>query len=341
MSSDEFYMQRALDLAQNGVGTVSPNPMVGCVIVHEGKIIGEGWHQKAGEAHAEVKAINSVKRPELLPESTVYVTLEPCAHFGKTPPCADLLINHQVKKVVIAAFDSNPLVGGKGIANLKAAGIEVQTGLMEAAARKQNKRFFCSIEKKRPYIILKWAQTADGFVARKNFDSKWISNASSRQLVHKWRAEEDAILVGKNTAMHDNPQLNTRDWSGKHPIRILIDHHLAVPDSLSLFDGSVPTIVYNLHSSTESANLVHVKLSEEHFLQALLHDLHQRKVQSLLVEGGANTLKQFIAAGLWDEARVFVADSCFEEGIGAPVIENYNRKEAIPLIKDSLIIYFN
>src|SRR6478609_11980434 len=200
MSSDEQFMQRAFELAKLGAGSVSPNPMVGCVIVHRGEIIGEGWHKKYGEAHAEVNAIDSVKEKKVLNESVVYVTLEPCSHFGKTPPCADLLIQHRVKKVVVSNLDSNPLVSGNGVKKLRAAGIEVVTGILDKAGRELNKRFFTFMEKQRPYIILKWAETADGFIARENYDSKWISNEHSRKLVHQWRTEEDAVLVGSRTA---------------------------------------------------------------------------------------------------------------------------------------------
>src|SRR5688500_17654700 len=203
--TDELFMLRALELAHLGTGQVSPNPLVGSVIVHEEKIIGEGWHKKYGEAHAEVNAIASVDDKNLLKESTVYVTLEPCSHFGKTPPCADLLIQHQVKKVVIANLDTNPLVSGNSIRKLREAGIEVCTGILDVKGRTLNKHFFTFVEKQRPYIILKWAETADGFIARKNFDSKWISDEYSRQLVHKWRTEEDAVLVGMRTAQQDNP----------------------------------------------------------------------------------------------------------------------------------------
>jgi len=211
MTPDELFMQRALELAQLGIGYVSPNPRVGCVIVHENKIIGEGWHQKFGEVHAEVNAINSVNDQSLLKESIVYVNLEPCSHFGKTPPCVDLLIEHHVKKVVIGNLDINPLVQGQGIKKLKDAGIETITGVLEKEGHELNKRFFTFIEKQRPYIILKWAQTSDEFIAQKNFESKWISNEFSRQLVHRWRSEEDAVLVGTRTASHDNPSQTVRD----------------------------------------------------------------------------------------------------------------------------------
>ncbi|MEQ9412696.1 MAG: bifunctional diaminohydroxyphosphoribosylaminopyrimidine deaminase/5-amino-6-(5-phosphoribosylamino)uracil reductase RibD, partial [Cyclobacteriaceae bacterium] len=220
MISDKFYMLRAMELAKNGIGHVSPNPLVGCVIVYEGKIIGEGWHGKYGEAHAEVNAVNAVADKSILNGAAVYVNLEPCAHTGKTPPCADLLVKHKVKRVVIANVDPNPLVAGKGIAKLKDAGVEVLTGVLEEAGRELNKRFFTFLKHKRPFVILKWAQTSDGFIARENFDSKWISNEYSRKLVHKWRTEEDSILVGYNTALYDNPKLTARDWTGRNPVRI-------------------------------------------------------------------------------------------------------------------------
>ena len=220
MVAPEIYMHRALELARNGAGKVSPNPMVGCVIVHNGTIIGEGWHQQFGGPHAEPNAIAAVNNQELLKDATLYVTLEPCAHFGKTPPCAHLIIEKQIPRVVVCNLDPNPLVAGKGIKLLKDAGIEVKTGILAQEGAFLNRRFFTYINHKRPFIILKWAETADGFVARENYDSKWISNALSRKLVHKWRTEEDAILVGKNTALYDNPQLTSRDWEGKNPISV-------------------------------------------------------------------------------------------------------------------------
>jgi len=235
-------MQRALDLAERGKGAVRPNPMVGCVIVHEEKIIGEGYHEQYGGPHAEVQAFASVSDPQLLAEATVYVSLEPCSHWGKTPPCANLLVEKGIKSVVVATLDPNPLVAGKGVQLLEVAGISVQVGLLEQEARWQNRRFFCQQEKHRPYVILKWAQTQDGFIARENFDSKWISGTQSRQLVHQWRAEEQAILVGKNTALHDNPRLNVRDWTGSDPIRVVLDSKLELPTDLHLFDQQIPTL---------------------------------------------------------------------------------------------------
>ncbi len=339
-SSDEFFMQRTFALAQSGRGCVSPNPLVGCVIVYDGKIIGEGWHQHYGEAHAEVNAVASVKDVSLLKNSTVYVNLEPCSHTGKTPPCADMLIDHKVKKVVIANVDTNPLVGGKGIEKLKAAGIEVVTGVLENEGRELNKRFFTFIEKKRPYIMLKWAQTADGFIARENFDSKWISNAYSRQLVHKWRSEEDAVLTGSGTARHDNPALTVRDWTGRNPVRMVIDRYLRLPHTLNVFDGSVKTICYNLTTSREEDNLVYVKFPETDFMAALVADLYARKIQSVIIEGGAITLAQFIQAGLWDEARVFTANTKFGSGISAPVIKG-NLIAQQTVLNDTLNMYAN
>jgi diaminohydroxyphosphoribosylaminopyrimidine deaminase/5-amino-6-(5-phosphoribosylamino)uracil reductase len=321
MTPDELFMQRALELAQLGTGQVSPNPRVGCVIVHDNKIIGEGWHQKFGEAHAEVNAINSVKDQSVLKKSTVYVNLEPCSHFGKTPPCVDLLIKHHVKKVVIANLDSNPLVQGQGIKKLKDVGIETITGVLEKEGYELNKRFFTFIDKQRPYIILKWAQTADGFIAQKNFESKWISNEFSRQLVHRWRSEEDAVLVGTRTASHDNPSLTVRDWTGRNPIRIVMDRFLRLNSHLQLFDKKEKTICYNVLKHEEHKNLLLVRIDENNFLDELVHDLFKRNIQSVIVEGGAQTLQLFIEANLWDEARVFTSPRAFGEGIGAPSLK--------------------
>lgn len=330
-------MRRALELAALGRGYVSPNPMVGCVIVHEGRIIGEGWHRKYGEAHAEVNAINSVENQALLTESICYVTLEPCAHHGKTPPCADLLVAMKLKKVVIAVVDSNPLVGGKGIKKLKEAGVEVEIGCLEEEALEQNVHFFTMMDKKRPYIILKWAETADGFVARSNFDSKWISNEYSRSLVHQWRTEEDAILVGSNTAAYDNPSLNVRSWVGNDPLRIVIDRKLSLKSDLNLFDQSIPTILYNCQKTGHEGKLEWVKLDEADFIESLVKDLGQRKVQSLIVEGGATILNAFIEAGLWDEARVFTSSVEFGDGIPAPKLSQQSTVSDV--MGDELRIY--
>jgi len=333
-------MRRAIELAELGRGNVSPNPMVGCVIVHEGQIIGEGYHQKYGEAHAEVNAIAAVKDKFLLKKATLYVTLEPCAHFGKTPPCADLIVSKEIREVVIGAVDSNPLVEKKGIYKLQNGGLNVITGVMEKEVRKQNERFFTQMEKKRPYIILKWAQTKDGFIARSNFDSKWISNSLSRQQVHRWRTEEDAILVGTNTAIHDNPKLNARDWYGKDPLRLVIDRELKLDESLHLFDGSQDTIIYNNRVSKKEGKTAWVKMDGLTGAREIVEELHLRNIQSLIVEGGAAVLADFISHNLWDEARVFTGASTFGLGIPSP------KLALVPtghyLIKEDLLeIYTN
>ncbi|GAB4404770.1 MAG: bifunctional diaminohydroxyphosphoribosylaminopyrimidine deaminase/5-amino-6-(5-phosphoribosylamino)uracil reductase RibD [Microscillaceae bacterium] len=315
---ENIWMQRALELALLGQGRVSPNPMVGCVIVHQGQIIGEGWHQRYGAAHAEVKALEQVQNPGLLPEATVYVNLEPCAHFGKTPPCADRLIRERVKRVVVANTDPNPLVAGKGLARLQAAGIAVGQGLEAAEGRKLNRRFFTFFEKQRPYIILKWAETADGYLARLNYDSKWISNALARTFVHKWRAEEDAVLIGPNTAFYDNPQLTVRDWEGPSPLRVVVDRQGRLPAHLHLWNGKAPTLVYTQNPVLQIPGAEVVCLPKEDFLPALLHNLYERRVQSLLIEGGAALLQTFLQAGYWDEARRIQSPQVFGAGIAAP-----------------------
>ncbi|MDN5201791.1 bifunctional diaminohydroxyphosphoribosylaminopyrimidine deaminase/5-amino-6-(5-phosphoribosylamino)uracil reductase RibD [Fulvivirgaceae bacterium BMA10] len=320
MTREELYMLRAIELAENARGSVNPNPMVGCVIVHDNKIIGEGWHQEYGKAHAEVNAILSVKDKTLLANSEVFVSLEPCVHHGKTPPCTDLLIKEKVKKVYIANIDPNPKVQGKGIQKLRDHRVEVVTGVLHDEGRQLNRRFFTFWEKQKPYIILKWAETQDGFIARSNYDSKWISSVPSRKLVHKWRAEEDAILVGTNTAQHDDPKLNVRDWQGKDPIRIVIDKSLRLKQSLNLFDQNQKTICYNLLKEEEKNNLVYVKLNEADFLESMIQDLYQRKVMSVIVEGGASLISAFIKLNFWDEARVFISKKTFGEGIAAPVL---------------------
>ena len=337
--TDQQYMRRALELAQLGLGKTSPNPMVGCVIVYENVIIGEGYHQLYGGPHAEVNAISDVAQRELLTDSDVYVTLEPCSHYGKTPPCADLLIEHQVRKVIICNEDPNPLVSGNGIRKLKDAGIEVEVGLLADEGSLLNKRFFASFLKSRPYVILKWAQTADGFVARENFDSKWISNQYSRQLVHKWRSEEDAILVGKNTAKYDNPSLTTREWEGKNPVRVVLDKNLELSGDLQLFDGKTRTYVFSNLSHPERVNVTFIQL--DHVVpEMVLAELHKERIQSIIVEGGSKTLQSFIDANLWDEARIFTAPATFDKGIPAPVLNGELIHEE-DVLQDQLQIYIN
>lgn len=326
MNLSKHFMQRALQLAQLGRGVVSPNPMVGCVIVHQNQIIGEGWHQKYGEAHAEVNAIGNAESngfASLLPNATVYVTLEPCSHFGKTPPCADLLIEKKVKKVIVCNHDPNPLVAGKGIQKLQKAGIEVEIGILETDGLELNKRFFTFIEKKRPYIIIKWAETADGFIAQENNKPLIISNKISHALSHRWRTEEDAIMVGTNTAISDNPRLDARLWRGKNPTRIVIDRHSKLPKDLHLLDGLQPTIVYRAFNDLED----------------ILADLYHRKLQSLIVEGGSQLIQSFINQGLWDEIRIFEADKLIGTGIKSPVLDKARPSQTIKLQNDVLKIY--
>ncbi|QHV94715.1 bifunctional diaminohydroxyphosphoribosylaminopyrimidine deaminase/5-amino-6-(5-phosphoribosylamino)uracil reductase RibD [Spirosoma endbachense] len=316
------FMRRALELATLGRGQVSPNPMVGCVIEHNGRIIGEGWHQRYGEAHAERNAILSVKPQDehLLPECTAYVTLEPCSHYGKQPPCADLLIDRRIKRVVCCNDDPNPLVGGQGFTKLREAGIEVETGLLNELGRELNARFFTFFERERPYIILKWAETTDGFIAAAGGRPVKISGDLSHRLVHRWRSEEDAIMVGTNTARTDNPRLNTRLWPGKNPTRLVLDRNLLLPPDLYLFDGTQPTIVYHQAEgqvTTKHSAVIH---SFAHSLIDILQDLHQRRIQSVLVEGGTTLLQSFMDAGLWDEMRIFRSRSMLGEGIKAPTV---------------------
>ena len=340
MTQDETFMLRALDLARLGSGAVSPNPLVGCVIAHSDKIIGEGWHRKYGQAHAEVNAIVSVNDKNLLPECTLYVNLEPCSHYGKTPPCVDLLIQHHIKKVVIANLDTNPQVAGEGSKKLRDAGIEVVTGILQYEGRQLNRRFFTFVEKKRPFILLKWAETADGFIAHENYESRWISNDHSRQLVHRWRSEEDAVMVGTRTAQHDNPGLNVRDWTGRNPVRVVLDRFLRLSDTLHLFDHSQATLCYNLLRHEEHNNLTLVRLGEENFWEEMLQDLFLRNIQSVMVEGGAQTLETFIQRGWWDEARIFRSPRAFGKGIAAPDLRSTLVSEE-KIMDDMLSIYVN
>lgn len=324
MESDIRYMQRCLDLALNGLGSVSPNPMVGCVLVHGDKIIGEGFHRKYGGPHAEVHAINSVKDASLLKQSTLFVNLEPCSHHGKTPPCADLIISSGIPVVVVACVDVNPKVAGQGIRKLREAGIEVRTGVLGQEARELNRRFFTFHEQQRPYIILKWAQTQDGFIdiersAESTPVPTWITSDELRPLVHKWRTEEDAIMVGTQTVRMDNPQLTAREWPGKSPLRIFIDRDLSIPRTCAVYDGSVPTLVLTAQDADPVKNVGFLKLDfKRDILLQLLPELYQRQVQSLIVEGGRTLLQSFIQAGLWDEARVFTGQKYFIRGVKAP-----------------------
>jgi len=320
-------MRRCLELAALGMGNVSPNPMVGAVIVYDDLIIGEGYHQKYGEAHAEVNAVKQVVEKfsdyaELLNKSTIYVSLEPCAHYGKTPPCADLIIKHRIQKVVVGCRDPFEQVNGRGIEKLLAAGIEVTTGVLENECKWLNRRFFTRVQKHRPYVILKWAQTSDGFFAPADGSQFWITGTESRKLVHQWRGEEDAILVGTNTAKADNPQLNVRYANGRPPKRIVIDRKLKLHGNLNVFDHSVETFVFNeVKTDVEGKNkYIALEDFDNYVPQYILYQLYLQDIQSVIIEGGAFTLNSFIHAGLWDEARIFTGRVTLNKGINAPVV---------------------
>jgi len=327
MSNNETYIKRCLDLAVKGLGQVAPNPMVGCVIVCDGEIIGEGYHEQYGQAHAEVNAVNSVKDKSLLKKSTLYVNLEPCSHFGKTPPCADLIIEHKIPYVVIGSIDSNSLVSGKGIEKLAKAGVDVKIGTLEDDCKKLNKRFFTYHEKKRPYIILKWAQTADGFIDVKRNEEGTskpiqISNSDSKKLLHLWRSQEQAIMIGTNTALLDNPQLTVREVEGKNPLRITVDKWLRIPKQFNLFDKTTPTLIFTSVNEPSQTNLEFVQVDfEKAVIPQMLDELYKRNIQSLIVEGGENILNSFIDAGLWDSARVFISEKTLGKGVSAPIMQ--------------------
>jgi diaminohydroxyphosphoribosylaminopyrimidine deaminase/5-amino-6-(5-phosphoribosylamino)uracil reductase len=341
-------MSRCLELAALGMANVSPNPMVGCVIVVDDTIIGEGFHEKFGQAHAEVNAVADVFRnygdlaTELLPKATVYVSLEPCAHFGKTPPCVDLLIKHAVKKVIIGSKDPFPDVDGKGIAKLQNAGIEVLQGVLEKECFELNRRFFTRIQLQRPYIILKWAQTANGFFAPLNGIQQWITSPLARKLVHKWRSEEDAILVGKKTVLVDDPKLTTREWIGKNPIRLVIDQHLETGADRRVHNSDAKTIIFNEVKTEVQDNLHFIQMEDMQFYlpQKVAYQLYLMDIQSVIIEGGAGILKEFISGNLWDEARVFHSTSNWSAGMQAPAIGGY-LEEMIQVNADKLLIYKN
>jgi diaminohydroxyphosphoribosylaminopyrimidine deaminase/5-amino-6-(5-phosphoribosylamino)uracil reductase len=320
----EKYMSRCLDLAKNGLGTTYPNPLVGSVIVHKDRIIGEGWHYKAGQPHAEVNAITSVSNSALLKDATIYVNLEPCSHHGKTPPCANLIIEKGIQKVVIGTVDPNPKVAGQGIQKLKEAGCEVVVGVLEEECRELNKRFFTFQTKKRPYIFLKWAQTADGFIAPTQRDKQqpvWITSDYSRQLVHKQRAEEQAIIVGTNTVIEDNPSLTTRNWNGNSPLRIVVDRSLRIPKGASVYDKSVPTLFFTEKRIERQPNLLFEQIDfSENIIPQICDSLYKQGLQSLIVEGGTRLLQSFIDSNLWDEALAFSGKIAFGEGVKAPNI---------------------
>jgi len=319
------YMARCLQLAQNGLGTTYPNPLVGSVIVHNDQIIGEGWHYQAGSAHAEVNAINAVADQSVLSEATIYVSLEPCSHFGKTPPCADLIIARGIKHVVIGTTDPNPQVAGKGIQKLIAAGCDVRLGILEDACRELNKRFFTFQQKKRPYIFLKWAQTQNGFIApaeRDNTAPVWITSETTRQQVHKMRAEEQAILVGTHTVLADNPSLTTRDWAGNSPLRVVLDRTLKIPKDAHVYNKAAKTIIITERVKASERNIQFETIDFQKQVAAqIIALLYQQNIQSLIIEGGTTTLQTFIDANLWDEAFVYEGNTTFKDGIAAPTFQ--------------------
>ncbi len=319
-------MARAIQIAKNGLGITRPNPMVGAVIVYKNKIIGEGFTSKYGGSHAEVNAIHAVKNKALLRESTLYVTLEPCSHYGKTPPCSDLIIKHHIQHVVIGCVDDNPQVAGKGIKKLISVGCKVNVGVLEDACKAHHKRFFTFHNKKRPYIILKWAETNNGFIAPKTKNENkpvWITNVLSRQLVHKWRAEEQAILVGTNTVIKDNPSLTVRDWTGANPTRVVLDRNKLLSKAYAVFNNAVETLTFTQHTVKE-----------------LCDHLYKQNINSIIIEGGAKTLQLFIDENLWDEARVFKGNTEFKEGLKAPRLSGQLIFKA-QLAEDTLRIYKN
>ncbi len=328
--SHEFFMQRCVDLSQTGMGAVAPNPMVGSVLVHEGRIIGEGFHRVYGQAHGEVNCINSVQEElqSLIPKATMYVSLEPCAHHGKTPPCADLIIARKIPKVVVGCVDTFSAVAGKGIQRMKDAGIEVITGVLEEACRAVNRRFFTFHEKKRPYIILKLAQSADGFIATPDGQPVRISNPYTDRLVHQWRTREMAIMVGKHTALKDDPKLTARLWPGKQPLRIVIDRRLEIPGHYQLHSEEAPTIFVSEDAFDFNQDII----------PQLLTRLHADNIQSVIVEGGAHLLQQFIDS-VWDEARVITGKHLLGGGLQAPVLHNALLQEELEVQGDLISMY--
>lgn len=347
MNIHEKYIKRCIELAKNGFGTTYPNPMVGSVIVYNDQIIGEGWHKKAGEPHAEVNAVRSVKDKSLLKKATIYVSLEPCSHFGKTPPCCDLIIANEIPNVVVGTVDPNEKVAGNGIKKLIAAGANVTVGVLQEECNELNKRFFTFHQKRRPYIILKWAESQDGFLSpEKETDQErkpvWITNTFSRQLVHKWRSEEQAILAGTQTIVDDNPKLNTRDWAGNNPVRVVLDQNNRIAKDSFIFDDSVKTIVFTKSENNPSTTHTNFETIDftQNIIPQILAVLYQNQIQSIIIEGGLQTLQSFIDYTIWDEARIFVGKSSFEKGTKAPVLLKKNATK-MTIETDELITIRN
>ncbi len=344
MISDEVYIRRCLELASKGLGKVQPNPMVGSLIVHNGQIIAEGYHEEYGKAHAEVNAIeNALKNHsnalELLKESTLYVNLEPCAHFGKTPPCADLIIKYQIPKVVIANIDPFSSVNGKGVERLRNAGVVVITDVLKAEAYELNKRFFTYHSLQRPMVILKWAESSDGFISIAENKRSTISGSEAKKLNHKWRSEEQAIMVGTKTVQVDNPFLTVREWTGKNPLRVIIDKDLKLSNELNIFNADSKTIIFNNHKTELDGNIQYVQIDFYGLVpQFILYQLYIMEIQSIIIEGGAYTINEFMQFGLWDEARIFKSKTALGMGIKAPKMEG-RLDSKIDLGDDELFIY--
>lgn len=333
MKIHEKYIKRCIEIAKNGLGTTAPNPMVGCVIVHNNIIIGEGFTSPFGGNHAEVNAIQSVTNKTLLNKATLYVTLEPCSHYGKTPPCSDLIIEKRIPNIVIGTTDTHSKVAGEGIKKLQAAGCDVTVGILENECKKHHKRFFTFHNKKRPYIILKWAETLDGFIAPESKTEQkpvWITNTYSRQLVHKWRSEEQAILVGTNTVLDDNPSLTVRTWTGKNPIRIVLDRTHKLPKSHSVFNNDAETILLTENDINFDNELA----------SNICKHLHAKDILSVIIEGGSKTLQTFIDENVWDEARVFIGTNTFKTGVKAPILNGKLMSE-FQILDDTLKTYYN
>ncbi len=347
-------MQRCIELALSGLGKTSPNPMVGCVIVQEDKIIAEGYHQEYGKAHAEVNAIEKVQNKKLLKKSTLYVSLEPCSHFGKTAPCADLISRYRIPEVVVGTLDPNPLVSGKGLEKLRQAGIKVTVPVLEKECRFLNRRFFTFHEKKRPYIILKWAQSRDGFIDGLRSDTRAgsqikISGDKALYQAQLWRSQEQAIIVGTNTALQDNPRLNVRLVKGRDPLRVVIDRNLSIPSTFHLMDNSVPTLIFTEKKALpirKNTEFIHVSSNSEaardtEILPFILKSLYQKNIQSLIVEGGAKLLSSFLQQNLWDETRIITSEKELHKGIKSPEFDTAKPDSVSTLGTDSIGLYFN
>jgi len=343
MEIHSTYMHRCLQLAKLGSGYVAPNPLVGALLVYENRIIGEGYHEMYGGAHAEVNCIDSVKPEDqtLIAASTLYVSLEPCAHFGKTPPCSNLIIQHKIPKVVVGCRDPFPLVNGKGIEQLKNAGIEVIVGIEEETCKQLNKRFFTFHQLQRPFVVLKWAQSSNLKINAFGIDRLFITNDFSNRLVHKWRSEEASIMVGTNTALADNPALTTRLWSGRHPVRIVVDMELRLPQDLILFNRKFSTIVFNAIKDEEEENILYYKVAADESLAIqIMQALYELKLQSVIIEGGSRLLQHFIDEGIWDQiCTITNNDLVVTEGLSAPELPLAKKEKEFNLLTDTISIY--